>query len=217
MSRSAWLRLGLGLLSLAPVVVLYGVVAPRILPLPVHMALPEATLIDEEGHPFALSRTRGQVVVLSLIYTHCPDVCPLTTSKMKRIQERLRQEGLDRQVQLLSFTVDPERDRPEVLHRFAGGFEIDPSNWTFLTGAPDEVRRLMAGLGIYAARARLDGTLIPDSSLAGGAAGSEPYLVNHTDRLFLIDRQGRVRALSPGSQAEVDHVMRIIRRLIGSA
>ena len=77
MSRSLWMRIGIILLSLAGAGALYLIIAPRLEPLPVYMALPEAELIDQNGQPFDLNQTRGKVVVLSLLYTHCPDICPL--------------------------------------------------------------------------------------------------------------------------------------------
>jgi protein SCO1/2 len=136
MSRTLWMKIGAGLLFLAGAGALYQIVAPRLQPLPVYMALPEAKLIDENGQPFDLNQTRGKVVVLSLIYTHCPDICPLTTAKMKQIQESVQTAGLSNQVQLVTFTVDPQRDTPDVIKRFASAYDFDPGNWVFLTGTP---------------------------------------------------------------------------------
>jgi protein SCO1/2 len=207
-------RIGLGLLLLAGAGALYQIVAPRLRPLPVYMALPQVTLTDENGGTFDLNQTRGKVVVLSLIYTHCPDICPLTTAKMKQIQERVQSAGLRDQVQLVTFTVDPERDRPEVLKRFAGVFHVDPVNWVFLTGTSDQIDILIKDLGLYVERVYyFDGTPIPESSLSQPAEGTF-YLVNHTDRLFLVDRQGNVRAFQPGSRTDVDKAMQLIQRLV---
>ena len=85
MSRSLWTRIGIGLLALAGAAALYQFIAARVRPLPIYMTLPEVTLTDQDGGTFDLNQTRGMVVVLSPIYTHCPDVCPITTSKMKQI------------------------------------------------------------------------------------------------------------------------------------
>ena len=84
----------------------YQIVAPLVRPLPVYMALPPVVLTDQDGRPFALDQTRGKVVVLSPIYTHCPDICPITTAKLKQIQDQLQAAGLSDQVQLVTFTVD---------------------------------------------------------------------------------------------------------------
>ncbi len=214
MSRSLWMRIGVGLLFLAGAAVLYQFIAARVRPLPVYMTLPEVTLIDQDGNVFDLNQTRGMVVVLSPIYTHCPDVCPITTSKMKQIQNRIQATGLDNQVQLVTFTMDPERDRPEVLKRFAGNFNVNPSNWVFLTGTSDQINILIKGLNLYVERVYYIGnTPVPEASLPHPDADT-PYLVNHTDRLFLIDRQGNVRALPPGSRTDVDDVMQLIQQLV---
>jgi protein SCO1/2 len=152
MSRTLWMKIGVGLLFLAGASALYQIVAPSLLPLPVYMALPEAKLIDENGQAFDLNQTRGKVVVLSLIYTHCPDICPLTTAKMKQIQEGVQSAGLSNQVQLVTFTVDPQRDTPDVIKRFASAYNFDPSNWVFLTGTSDQINILIKGLGLYVQR-----------------------------------------------------------------
>ncbi len=217
MSPRAWLRAGVVLLVLAGAVTLYALLAPRLLPLPVYMTVPDVTLIDETGQPFALNATRGKVVVLAPVYTHCPDVCPLTLSKLQALQQRLRRTGLDGEVRLVAFTVDPERDDVAVLHRLANSLDADPKIWKFLTGSNEAVGRLVSGMGIYVGRARVDGTALPESAVAGLVAAGKPYLVNHTDRLFLADRQGRVRALSPGSGADVDQVMSTLRRIIAGS
>jgi len=214
MSRTLWIRIGIALLVLAGTSALYQIIAPRVQPLPVYMALPSITLTDQDGHPYDLNQTRGKVVVLSLIYTHCPDICPLTTAKMKQIQDRLKTAGLSTQVQMVTFTVDPERDTPEVLKRFSGLFNIDPSNWNFLTGTSDQINVLIKVLGLYVERVYyVDNTPVPEAALPSPEANT-PYFVNHTDRLFLIDRRGYVRAIPPGSNTDVNNDIRLIQQLV---
>jgi protein SCO1/2 len=214
MPRRLWIIIGLSLLVLAGAGALYQIVAPRLEPLPVYMALPDVKLIDQNGRAFDLNQTRGKVVVLSLIYTHCPDICPLTTAKMKQIQEGIQTAGLSKQVQLVTFTVDPERDSPDVLRRFAGAFNFDPSNWVFLTGTSDQIDILIKGLDLYVQRVYyINDTPVPEASLPQPATNI-PYLINHTDRMFLVDRQGNVRAIPPGSRTNVDEAMQLIQKLV---
>jgi protein SCO1/2 len=214
MSRSLWMKVGFGLLLLAGAGAIYQIVAPRLEPLPKYMALPEVNLVDQEGQAFDLNQTRGKVVVLSLIYTHCADTCPLTTAKMKQIQDRVRSAGLSNAVQLVTFTVDPERDSPAVLKRFAGAYNFDPSNWVFLSGSNDQTQVMIDGLGLYVERVYyVNDTPVPESTHPELAADT-PYLVNHTDRIFLIDRQGYVRALQPGSRTDVDEAMGLIQQIV---
>jgi protein SCO1 len=213
MPRSLWMSIGVGLLLLAGAGAIYQIVAPRLQPLPVYMALPEVTLTDQDGRAFDLNQTRGKVVVLSLIYTHCPDICPLTTSKMRQIQERVQAAGSSKDVQLITFTVDPQRDRPEVLKKFAENFAFNPSNWVFLTGTPDQIQILIKRLDLYVQRVYyVDDTPVPEGSLKQPGADTT-YLINHTDRLFLIDRDENVRAFQPGSRTDVETAMELIQRL----
>ena len=216
MTRSFSLRIGIGLIVLAGAVAVYQIIDSLVPhPLPVYMALPELTLTDQDGQTYDLNQTRGKVVVLSLVYTHCPDICPLTTAKMRQIQQQIHLAGLDSQVQLVTFTVDPARDTPAVLKQFAALFNADPSNWVFLTGTSDQIDVLIKVLNLYVARVYyIDNTPVPETALPNPAPGT-PYLVDHTDRLFLIDRQGQVRALQPGSRTNVDEAMPLIRQLVG--
>jgi protein SCO1/2 len=214
MSRGVWLKLGVILLIVAGAGLVYLLLAPRVQPFPVYMALPRVSLTDQDGNVFDLSQTRGKVVVLSPIYTHCPDICPLITGKMRQIQTKIQSDGLGDRVRLVTFTVDPQRDSPEVLQRYARAYDAGPENWTFLSGSTDQIQVLISALGLYVERVySIDNTLVPEKALTSPPADSF-YLVNHTDRIFLVDRQGRVRALPPGSRAEVDEVVTQIEQLV---
>jgi protein SCO1/2 len=214
MSRTLWRRIGIALLLLAGAGALYEVIAPIGKTLPVYMAIPPVVLVDQEGRSFDLNQTRGKVVLLSPIYTHCDDICPITTAKMKEIQDLVQSAGLSNEIQLVTFTVDPERDNSEVLRQFAEKYNASFTNWVFLTGANDQIQILIKTLGIYVERIYyVNNTPIPASALSNPPPGTF-YLVDHTDRLFLIDRQGNVRDLPPGSRTNVDDTMRLIRQLV---
>ncbi len=205
MPRAFWFGIGLGLLFVAAAGAVKIALNPGAESLPIYMALPEQPLMDQDGRAFRLGQTRGKVVVLGMIYTHCPDVCPLITARMKQIQQQVAAEGLSDEVFFVTITFDPERDNPEVLRRYAQVYQADLRNWVFLTGDPAAIRQLAQALGIYAER--VGGTPSP--------SGAEPvYFINHTDRIFLADRQGRVRALLPGSRTALSEAMEKIRRLV---
>lgn len=208
------MKVGLSLFMLAGAGFMYQIIAPHIQPPPIFMALPQVSLIDQNGHRFDLDQTRGKVVLLSPIYTNCPDICPLSTAKMKQIQERLQAANLSNQVQLVTFTVDPDRDQPAVIKQFAASFNVDPTNWVFLTGESGQISVLIKSLGLYVERVYyVDNTPISGPSISSLPTDT-PYLVNHTDRLFLVDRQGNVRALLPGSRSDVNEVMRLIQQVM---
>ncbi len=210
MPRAFWFGIGLGLLFVAAAGAARIALNTRAESLPVYMALPDLPLTDQDGRAFRLGQTRGKVVVLGMIYTHCPDVCPMITARMKQIQQQVGVEGLSDEVFFVTITLDPERDTPEVLRRYAQVYQADLRNWVFLTGDPAVIRQLTQALGIYTERVymeRVGGT--------PGPSGAEPvYFINHTDRIFLADRQGRVRALPPGSRTVLSEAMEKIRRLV---
>lgn len=215
MPKRIWFGVGVGLLALAALGAAYLIIAPRVEPLPILWALPDTLLIDQDGRPLSLSQTRGKVAAVGLIYTYCPDICPLTTARMKTLQDRIQAAGLSDQVRLVTFSIDPERDTPAVLKQYAQVRRVDLSNWVFLTGAPDQVQQLIERLKVYTERVYIvNGTPIPARAMTAPLSSTAAYLVYHTDRVFLVDRRGNVRALVSGSQMDVEDALRLIRQLL---
>ena len=132
---------------------------------------PQFTLTDQDGKPFSSEQLKGKVWVAALIFTNCPGVCPSMTDKMKALQDAVPSKD----VQLVSFTVDPERDTPEVLKQYARRFKADESRWHFLTGAKDTMFSTAAGLNLAASPAQ----------------GDQPIV--HAEQFLLVDADGRVR------------------------
>jgi protein SCO1/2 len=97
---------------------------------------------------------------------------------MSQVQQALHQRGLDTgdKVRLLSITLDPVRDSPEVLRRYQKLYDADPANWTFLTGPPDDVHQVISAWGMWARSA-------PNGQL------------DHPSRVFLVDGRGRIREI----------------------
>ncbi|MFD2761610.1 SCO family protein [Lentibacillus juripiscarius] len=75
---------------------------------------------------------KGEWWIADFVFTNCTTVCPPMTRNMAELQQKMKEENLD--AQLVSFSVDPERDTPKALKEFAQNFQADFSNWTFLTG-----------------------------------------------------------------------------------
>jgi len=88
---------------------------------------------DQNGEPLSLDDLKGKVWVANFIFTSCETVCPPMTANMARLQQKIREEGL-KNVELVSFSVDPEVDTPEKLKEYAAKFTEDQSDWHFLTG-----------------------------------------------------------------------------------
>ncbi len=90
---------------------------------------PAFVLIDQHGETVNLSQFEGKIVVMTFVYTHCPDVCPAITYQMKKLAEELG-DDYEESVVFLSVTVDPARDTPERLATFSEGYN---ASWQFLT------------------------------------------------------------------------------------
>jgi protein SCO1/2 len=170
-------------------------------------AAPSWTLTDQAGRQVSWQQLEGQVIVANFIYTHCPDICPLLSTKMQFLQERLREKGLlDGRVVLLSFTTDPRRDTPTVLKTYSQRYHADADHWHFLTGPEAEIRRIVVEgfkLGVEKA---------PVAEPTHG--GHEEYDVLHSKRFVLIDQQGRIRALYDGTELDTDQVVDDIEGLL---
>lgn len=146
---------------------------------------------------------KGKTTIVGYIFTNCPDICPLTTNNMRLIQERLKKEKVDG-VNFVSISFDPENDKPDVLKKFAEIRNLDLSNWTFLTGEKATIDSVVKKAGIVAVPG--DSTVYPD--------GRKVYYFVHTDRIQLVDDEGRVRKNYPGSKINVDEIVADVKLLV---
>jgi protein SCO1/2 len=129
-----WVAFGLLLLAI-PVGISLRARAQKLQELPRFGQVPLFSLTDQTGRAFTNAEFAGRVWVADFIYTSCSTMCPTLTGKMAELARHLRNRGQERNVHLVSFTVDPERDTVERLRGYAAGFQADPSLWTFATGA----------------------------------------------------------------------------------
>ncbi len=142
-------RLLLGLLAIFIVAVVPAVVLPTLVCRKERKELPDLgtvtpfSLIDERGQPFTDAALRGKVTIVSFIFTRCDTICPVTSMKMGRIQEKTFNVG--DKVKLVSFSVDPKHDTPERLAEFAKRYNADPERWRFVTGDFDKVHAVVEG------------------------------------------------------------------------
>jgi protein SCO1/2 len=107
--------------------------------LPNYGKVPDFSMTDSNRQPFTRKMLNGSVWVIDFIYTNCPAACPRMTSKMHKLADQL--QG-DDNVGLLSMSVDPDRDTPPVLTRFAQRYGGPTAQWHFLTGTPSTVHLL---------------------------------------------------------------------------
>jgi len=138
--------------------------------------VPEFQLIDQAAEPFGTEQLRSQIWVANFIFTRCPSICPKLTARMAELERRTA--ALER-LHLVSFSVDPEYDTPEVLAEYAAGHGADTRRWSFLTGPLESVKAAIEdGLRISMGR---DGEVINVNEVFHG-----PHFV-------LVDDRGRIR------------------------
>lgn len=114
--------------------------------------MPAFELIDHRGRKIDPKTFDGRQFVLTFVFTRCgvPDFCPLMSNRFAKLESLIRtQPGLVERTNLLSISIDPENDTPEVLDAFADGFSKDDDFWRFATGDPDEVAKLKKAFRVH--------------------------------------------------------------------
>ena len=119
--------------------------------LPTIGSAPDFALTSQDGAEVTLASLRGKVVAVTFIYTWCPDICPMLTDKMARVQDELGKD-FGTKVAFVSITIDPERDTPGVLKEYAKSFQADFGGWSFLTGKPAAVLEVAHRYGVAVAK-----------------------------------------------------------------
>ncbi len=104
----------------------------------VSVSVPDFSLVNQQDRPIELSDLKGKIWIADFIFTHCPTICPIMTEEMAKLQSEFKEEP----VYFVSFTVDPERDTPDVLTRYAVKYGADQERWHFLTGEKEQIYQL---------------------------------------------------------------------------
>ena len=119
--------------------------------------MPNLRLLDQNAHSFNLDSLKGKYVLINFIYTSCTGTCPMLTSKMASVEKKLAPE-LDKNVRLVSITLDPEHDNPAALLKYADQHGANGEQWIFLTGEPAQIDGYLAVFNIKRTRAA-DGSI----------------------------------------------------------
>lgn len=153
--------------------------------LPVIGEVADFALYDSRGEPVSMARLEGKIWVADFIFTTCGSICPVMTRNMAVLHDRYKNEE---RLRLVSISVNPEYDTPEVLAEFAARYQADPSRWFFLTGSRDAIQ---------------------DLAVNSFKIGSVEEPVFHSGYFVLVDGTGRIRAYYDG--LEKKNIRRIER------
>ena len=171
----------------------------ELIPDTVYYTLPKFSFINQDSVETSHRNYAGKVFVADFFFTHCPSICPMLSSQMARLQALTTKAGLHDEVMFLSHTVDPLRDTPDTLKKYATDLGADLSNWNFVTGSADDIY-WQAEYGYML-------TAFPSDSAEGGFF--------HTDKIALIDRQMHIRGLYDGtSTKDVDKLFEDLKLLV---
>jgi protein SCO1 len=144
--------------------------------------VPAFQLVNQNGQPFGSAQLAGKIWIADFIYTTCPGPCPMISSRMSELQKPLEKSD----VHLVSFSVDPEKDTPQVLRGYAEKLQANPARWDFLTGSKSAIYKLSH-----------DGF-----KLAVSDGSDEQGLPVHSTRMVLVDRHAQIRGYYDAAEAD---------------
>jgi protein SCO1 len=148
----------------------------------VYGLVPPFQLTNQNGQSFGSAQLSGKIWIADFIYTTCPGPCPMISGRMSELQKPLEKTD----VHLVSFSVDPEKDTPEVLRGYADKLQAEPGRWDFVTGAKSAIYTLSH-----------DGFKLAISD--GSDAEGIPV---HSTRMVLVDRHGQIRGYYDATEPE---------------
>jgi protein SCO1/2 len=157
--------------------------------------VPNFTLTDQNRRAVTLSHLSGKVVAINFIYTSCalPNFCFRNSNNFGVLQKRFK-ERMGKELVLLTVTFDPQRDRPDVLARYARTWKADPATWHFLTGSVPDIQHVTNLFGV---------DHFPDEGL-----------MNHSLHTAIIDRRRRLVANIEGNQFTADQLGDLVQTVL---
>jgi protein SCO1/2 len=167
-------------------------------PLPVLGRVADFALVDQSSTPVSRTQLAGAAWVANFVFTRCPTTCPRLSDRMRAIQALAKQHA--ESLRLVTFTVDPEHDQPDVLRPYAEAYGADPASWKFLTGSQSSIEEIVRSFAV---------------ALSGKADPAKPDLgIMHSGHLVLVDRVGRIRGYYPSSEDGVeDRILADLKRI----
>ena len=175
----------------------------------------EFHLVDERGRAAALADYHGRVLLLTFLYTNCPDVCPAITADLRETHELLGDDAGD--VSIVAISVDPARDTVESARQYSDRWDMT-DRWDFLLGDEEELSRLWAAYYISATVDDEPGGGDESDENRGSSGGAldsltqDSYLVTHSAPVYIIDADGirRVLFTPPFDPEDLAHDVRLL-------
>lgn len=153
--------------------------------------------INQDNETVSLEDLKGNWWIADFIFTNCVTICLPMTHNMVKLQKELADNDLD--VQLISFSVDPDVDTPEVLREYAENYAADLTNWSFLTGYDfDTIKDLSM-----------------NSFISGLQREPDTDQVQHSSRFFLINPDGKIIKYYSGIESDtIETIMKDLKKLL---
>ncbi|PIP93007.1 MAG: photosynthetic protein synthase I [Bdellovibrio sp. CG12_big_fil_rev_8_21_14_0_65_39_13] len=167
--------------------------------LPKYFQLKEYSLINEFNQPFGSKNLKGKAYLATFAFTSCPTTCPGLMEKMQVVQKRLK--GLGTKVGMVTYSVDPANDTPQVLHKYARSLHANPYVWNFVTGDKKDLEALL-----------IDGFKVPmgDREEVTKKLDDEKislFDIVHTEKVVLVDAEGFIRGYYSVDKQSLDKLM----------
>lgn len=147
----------------------------------VYHSIPNFKFINQDGDTISEKTVKGKIYVADFFFTSCPTICPTMKTQMLKIYKKYLNNS---QVMLLSHTIDPSNDSPEVLKNFAENLHVNTQKWQFVTGKKEDIYKI--GQKSYMVSA------VDDPSQPGG--------IVHSGGFVLVDTKLRIRGIYDGTE-----------------
>ncbi len=165
----------------------------------VHYTIPKFSLTNQFGRIVSHHDYENKIFIADFFFTECPSICPIMSSQIARLQDMMFNDQLNKDVMIISYSVKPGNDTPEVLKAYGDKLGANYSNWNFATGEAADIYDLAQ-----------DGFMLsafPSDSAEGG--------IFHTDKVTLIDRSMHIRGYYDGTSTKsMDQLYSDIKKLI---
>lgn len=165
-------------------------------PSPLNMEMGEFTAVNQDGETVTKADYDGKVWVASFFFTHCITVCPSLTANMALLQQEAMSQGVD--LELVSFSVDPEKDTPEIIKGYLEKFDADFSHWQALTGYTFEEIQELSQKSFK-------------SPVLKEGEDSDQFI--HGTAFYLIDRSGVIVDRFSGLDVPTDEILNAVKKM----